>query len=336
MAIGSLRDMNRRAVAVVSISLLTAVCLFAFAAGQLKLFEGGYEMSGVFAETGGMKPGDDVRVAGVKVGRVMSVEPDFSKGHIVMTWKVDGGVHLGSRTRADIQTATLLGGRYLRLSGAVARPYAEDLPEDRRRIPLDRTSVPFTVTDAIEGGTAIVGELDQQAIDKLLDEVSEIEAPSRQKLARMLRDFRELSQTLNEETPNIQALIANSKKITGTLAAKDEQLRAIIDNSRVLLRALVQRRNELAATIGQGNSTVRTLTQVISRHEKELDRLLSNLHVVTTRLAPNMDALNTDLALLGPTFRQVAGVKGNGPWVEGLLTGLGPIQPTGPFSTRRP
>ncbi|RAY15844.1 MCE family protein [Actinomadura craniellae] len=336
MALRSLQDMNRRVVAVVSISLLTVGCLFAFAAGQLRLFEGGYEMSGVFTETGGMKPGDDVRVAGVKVGRVRSVEPDFTRGHIVMTWQVDGGVQLGSRTRADIQTATLLGGRYLRLSGPVARPYMADLPADRRRVPLERTSVPFTVTDAIEGASELTGTLDQRAVDKLLDEVAKIETPDRQRLARMLRDFKELSTALNEEYPNIQALIANSKKITGTLAAKDRQLKAIVDNSQVLLRALVQRRNELAATIGQGNRTVRTLSQVIGRHERDLNRLLDNLHLVTARLAPNMDALNADLALLGPTFRQVANVRGNGPWVEGLMTGLGPLQPTGPHSTRRP
>jgi phospholipid/cholesterol/gamma-HCH transport system substrate-binding protein len=48
-----------------------------------------------------------------------------------------------------------------------------------------------------------------------------------------------------------------------------------------------------------------------------------------------MDALNTDFSLLGPTFQQVANLKGNGPWIEGVLTGLGPLQPPGPISTRR-
>ncbi|NED59257.1 MCE family protein, partial [Micromonospora aurantiaca] len=58
-------------------------------------------------------------------------------------------------------------------------------------------------------------------------------------------------------------------------------------------------------------------------------------HLLTTRLAPNMDALNTDFSLLGPTFQQVANLKGNGNWIEGVLTGLGPLQPPGPISTRR-
>jgi phospholipid/cholesterol/gamma-HCH transport system substrate-binding protein len=332
----SFRDLNRRVVALVSIAVLAAVCAFTYAVGQLKLFSGGYEMSGVFTDTGGLKSDDDVRVAGVKVGSVTSVRPDFARGHVVITWTVDGDVTLGgAATRADVRTATLLGGRYLRLSGPIGRPYAADLPAVRRRIPLDRTSVPVTVNDAIEGATHLTGSLDQKAIAKLLDETAKIETPSARQLRRMLRNFRALATTFNEEYPDIQRLIANSKTVTGTLAAKDAELARIVTASQTLLDTLVRRRAELVATIGQSNRTVRTLTDVIGRHRHELDTLLADLHLLTTRLAPNMEALNTDFALLGPTFIQLANIRGNGPWMEGLLTGLGPLQPTGPTSTRR-
>ncbi|HEY7484204.1 MAG TPA: MlaD family protein [Streptosporangiaceae bacterium] len=333
LRIGSLRDANRRVVAVVTIAVLAAACAFAFAVGQLKLFRGGYEMSGVFTDTGGLKRNDDVRVAGVKVGQITSVRPDFGQGHIVITWTVDDGIDLGRATHADVATSTLLGGRYLRLSGPVGRPYMADLPADRRRIPLVRTSVPFTVTDAIEGATRITGSLDQKAINKLLDETTKIKTPSSQKLHQMLQNFRVLSTTLNDEYPDIQRLIANSKTVTGTLAAKDAELVRIVNSSEILLRALVRRRNELAATIGQSNQTVRTLTTVISRNQRELNTLLDDLHLLTTRLQPNMDALNTDFALLGPTFSQLANIRGNGPWLEGMITGVGPLQPFGPNAT---
>jgi phospholipid/cholesterol/gamma-HCH transport system substrate-binding protein len=335
-SVPSFRDLNRRVVAIVSISVLAAVCAFTYAVGQLKLFSGGYEMSGVFSDTGGLKADDDVRVAGVKVGSVTSIRPDFARGTVVITWTVDDDVALGgAATRADIRTATLLGGRYLRLSGPIGRPYAADLPTARRRIPMDRTSVPVTVNDAIEGATHLTGSLDQKAIEKLLDETAKIETPSAGQLRRMLQNFRALAATFNEEYPDIQRLIANSKTVTGTLAAKDAELARIVTASRALLDTLVRRRAELAATIGQSNRTVRTLTDVISRHRRELDTLLADLHLLTTRLAPNMNALNTDFALLGPTFLQLSNIRGNGPWLEGLLTGLGPLQPAGPHSTRR-
>ncbi|TDD84201.1 MCE family protein [Actinomadura rubrisoli] len=336
MALKSLRDANHRIVAIVSLSVLAAACVFAFAVGQLHLFDRGYTMSGEFSDTAGLKKGQDVRVAGVRAGRVTGVRPDFARGRVIVTWHVNAGIDLGPDTRAEIQTTTLLGGRYLRLSGPVARPYLASVPESRRRIPLARTSVPFTVPDALEGAQNIVGKLDQKSIDKLLTEVTKIKSPGAAKLTRILVNVQDLSRTLNDSYPQIQRLIENSKTITGTLAAKDDELREIIDATQVLLRTLVDRRDELAATIGQGNRTVRTLSNVISQNQRQLDSLLDNLHLLTTRLAPNMDALNTDFSLLGPTFQQVANLKGNGPWIEGLLTGLGPLQPAGPISTRRP
>ncbi|XVQ10118.1 MlaD family protein [Spirillospora sp. CA-255316] len=336
MALKSLRDVNHRIVAVVTLTALGAACVFAFAAGQLHLFERGYTMSGVFADTAGLKNGNDVRLAGVRVGRVTSVEPDFSTGTILVTWHVNEGIDLGPDTRAEIQTTTLLGGRYLRLSGPVTGRLMADVPEERRRIPLARTAVPFTVPEALDSAQNIVGKLDQRSIDTLLTQINRIESPGAAKLRRILVNLRQLSQTLNDSFPEIEKLIDNGKTITGTLAAKDEELRQIINASQVLLQSLVQRRDELAATIGQGSRTVRTLSNVIDGNQRELDKLLDNLHLLTTRLQPNMDALNTDFALLGPTFTQVANLKGNGPWIEGLLTGLGPIQPPGPISTRRP
>ncbi|TMR00170.1 MCE family protein [Actinomadura soli] len=336
MALKSLRDADQKIVAIVTLAALAAGCVFAFTVGQLHLLDRGYTMSGEFSDAAGLKEGQDVRVAGVKSGRITSVEPDFRHGRIIVTWQVDAGIDLGPKTRAEIRTTTLLGGRYLRLSGPVAEPYMADVPEPRRRIPLARTSVPFTVPDALEGAQNIVGRLDQKSIDRLLTQVNKIKSPGAAKLNRILVNIQDLSRMLNDSYPEIQKLIENSKTITGTLAGKDEQLREIINASQVLLQTLVNRRDELAATIGQGSRTVRTLSNVISRNQKELNTLLDNLHLLTTRLAPNMDALNTDFSLLGPTFQQLAILKGNGPWVEGVLTGLGPLQPPGPISSRRP
>ncbi|MGH3388114.1 MAG: MlaD family protein [Actinomadura sp.] len=328
----SLRDVSHKAVAIVSVVVLGATCTFAFAAGQLRLFDGGYEMSGVFTDTGGIKSGDDVRVAGVKVGRVDSVRPDFAHGQVVITWTVDDDIRLGRQTQAGVQTATLLGGRYIKLSGPVGAPFLADLPEEQRRVPVERTSVPFTVTDSINSATKIASGIDQQAINKILDETTRIKTPSREKLGQMLRNINTLATMLNDRNPEIQRLVTNSKKITGTLAAKDAQLIRLINASRALLDELVRRRNELAATIGQSSSVVRTLSQAIAQHEKEINAILDDVHLLTQRLAPNMDVFNEGWARLGPTFHQVA-LTSDGPWINAVLTGFGPLQPPFPVST---
>ena len=333
----SFRDMNRRVVAVVFLTLLGLATGFAYLVGQQHLFSSGYELSAVFSDTGGLTTGQDVRVAGVRSGRVTGIHPDFQHGHVIVTMEVDSGIHLGTGTHADVELSTLLGGRYVRLSGPVGHPYLENLSATRRQIPVERTSVPFTITDALQNATRFTDTIDTKTIDKLLDETAKIKTPTATKLQQMLANFNTLAGLLNDDAPQIKDLIAKSKQLTGTLAAKDTQLRQIIDASQKLLNTLVARRDELRQTLGQGSRLVRTLTATIDQHQKDLDNLLSSLHLLTTKLSVNMDALNTDLSLLGPTFTLVGGVKSpnkNDHWLEGLLTGLGPLQPPGPVSSK--
>lgn len=336
MALRSLRDVNKRVVAVVFVTLAVAFSAFAFAVGQLHLFSGGYEISGVFKDSGGIAAGQDVRVAGVKSGMVTGVHADFAHGDVIITMRIDSDIKLGPTTHADVQLATLLGGRYIRLSGPVGTPYLDQMPDARRRIPLERTSTPFTVTDALEGATNLSGKLDFKAINKIIESTRKINTPTQEKLKLMLANFNKLAGVLDDNAPQIRQLISNSKNLTGTLAAKDQQLKQLIDAGQVLLQHLVARRDQLAATIGNSSQLVATLTATIDAHKKELDSVLADLHLLTTRLAPNMDALNADFALLGPTFTQIANTKATGGqnWIEGLLTGLGPLQPPGPISSR--
>jgi phospholipid/cholesterol/gamma-HCH transport system substrate-binding protein len=339
MAIRSFRDFNKRVVSVVFIAVMAAITVFAYAVGQLHLLSGGYTISAVFSDSGGLRTGEDVLVAGVRSGLVTGIRPDFRRGVVVVTMQVDGGVHLGTDTHAQIELTTLLGGRFVKLSSAVAKPYLEDLPERRRQIPESRTNVPFTVVDALSDVTRINQGIDFSRVDHLLDETGKIRTPTQQQLGRMLANFNELAGMLNDNTPYITRLIAETRDITGTLSAKDTELRTIIDAGQTLLTALVRRRDELRTTLGDGSSVVRTLSTAISEHEGQLDSLLSSLHLLTANLAPNMDALNTDLALLGPTFARVAAARPPSPgehWIEALLTGLGPIQPPGPIAERHP
>ncbi|MFC7587330.1 MlaD family protein [Nonomuraea antimicrobica] len=120
MAGRSFRDRDKHAVGLVSLATLAAVLVGTFLVGSLGLLEGGYTVSGVFTDSGGLRTGNDVRVAGVRVGEVTEVRADYAQGQVVVTWRVDDGVRLGRGTRADITLSNLLGGRYVKLTGAVS------------------------------------------------------------------------------------------------------------------------------------------------------------------------------------------------------------------------
>ncbi|MDL4816428.1 MlaD family protein [Actinomadura opuntiae] len=325
----SFRDRSPVAIAAVTIPTLAALVIAAYAYGSLGLFQGGYTMSGVFAGTGGLQKGAEVQLAGVKVGKVTGVRPDFRDGHVIVTWKVDSGIRLGPRMHADIRLSNLLGGQYVRLSGPVARPYLKTLPDGRRRIPLERTSIPYTLSNTLGSASTIAGRLDARSVDRLLGEAAKVKLPSQQETAKMLADLRKVSTALNDSFPQVAAIIANSGKLSGALASKDRQLTQLLDYGDTLLKELVRRRDDLAAALGSGSRVVKSLDDTLATHQKQLNTVLNDFHLAAQTMAgDNLPSMNVALAWFGPAFYQL-GMAGSraGRWMEGGFVGFGPVQP---------
>ncbi|MGW0802784.1 MlaD family protein [Nonomuraea sp. NPDC002799] len=327
MALKSFRDRNKIAVGLVSMAVLAAILATTFLVGNLGLLEGGYTVSGVFADSGGLRTGNDVRVAGVRVGEVTEVRADYAQGHVVVTWRVADDVRLGRGTRADVALSNLLGGRYLKLTGAVSAPYLDQLPEAQRHIPVARTGVPTLVNDAVKDATRLVERLDTGAVDDLLTEAGKIDLSQRGRVTRLLKNIGDLSDTISKSEPQLQKLLANGTKIMDVLEKKDQQLTRLIDAIEVMLSELRRRRTELRTLLGDGSDLVRSTTRLINEHERSLVRVLDDTSAITTRLSGSNGELNSLLAWAGPTFSGLSTMGGQGPWLEAIATGLGPINP---------
>jgi len=105
----SFRDRNPYAVGIVSVLVIAGLTGLAFAVGLFRLLEDTYTVRAEFADAAGLRKGDDVRLAGVKVGRVSGVDVDRSEGRIIVTMHIDTGIEVRDNATAEIALATLLG-----------------------------------------------------------------------------------------------------------------------------------------------------------------------------------------------------------------------------------
>ncbi|MGD9509445.1 MAG: outer membrane lipid asymmetry maintenance protein MlaD [Geminicoccaceae bacterium] len=74
---------------------------------------GGYTLRARFDRVDGLENGGDVRISGIKVGRVLSQELDPQTFRAEVTFSVRNGVELPSDSSAAIVSSGLLGGKYL-------------------------------------------------------------------------------------------------------------------------------------------------------------------------------------------------------------------------------
>ena len=81
------RERNPVVIGAISLAMLAASLVVAFRADDLPVIGGGDTYYAAFEESGGLKPNDEVRIAGVRVGKVNSVELDGD--HVRVDFKVD-------------------------------------------------------------------------------------------------------------------------------------------------------------------------------------------------------------------------------------------------------
>jgi len=304
----SFRDLNQVVVGLVAMVVLAGAVVGAFAFGTLGLFENRYELSAAFTATGGIESGAGVRVAGVTVGEVTGVHPDFDRGQVVLTFEIDEGTELGTATRAEIAAATLLGGYYLRLSGPVEEPFLEDLPADdrRRRLPLEQTQGPASLIGTLSEATSAVRAVDLDAANEVLRQMAGATDRNADLVPRLVQSLSDIGTAVAGREEELRRLAEGGQRLTATLASRDAELVQLVDTATVLLDVLAARRDELATILGAGSDAVAELTATLTEHRASLDAALGDIHVLSDAIGRNIPVINESLAEAGPIFGLLA------------------------------
>lgn len=320
----SFRDMNPYVVGLASVGLIGALVGFAFLVSIFRLFESSYTVTAVFPDAAGMRGGDEVKVAGIKAGRVASLDVDRDRGTVIVTMEVSKGVDLGTGTTAEIALGTLLGSKYIRLAGPVQEPYLADLPADERVIPLERTKTPFDIYMLTNVATRSVEATDTAKLNTFINDLADITEGKQESIARLVNGIDEVATAINSREAELRSLLDRADELTATLAEKDETLVALIDRSRGILRLLADRRDDLAMSLRAGDDAVRELARLITDNEVTIQRLVDELDPTLALLVARQPELNATLAYTGPAQLLQARTGSHGPWVDIFVRSLGP------------
>ncbi|MGQ0624717.1 MAG: MCE family protein [Sporichthyaceae bacterium] len=260
------------------------------------------------ARSGGLQPGDEVRVAGVGVGQVGSVE--LAGSLVRVSFRVGDSLRLGSDSRADVRIATLLGNHVLALTPGGSGT----LPD--RTIPLANTSVPFEVQDIIEAGAPALEKLDgdklRRALAVLADGFRDTPALTRDTLESVAR----LSEVVVMRREQLDRLVSQTAALAGNLDDNRADLIALLREASLIFDEVTRRRAVITELLTDTRALARVLRGVVADNQRKLTPLLKNLNVVLTTLQDNDAALREVAILLGPASRYFANAAGNGPYLD--------------------
>src|SRR5205807_4023577 len=158
---------------------------------------------------------------------------------------VNHGVHLGSDTHAEVALETLLGTRYVRLSGPVVKPYLEDEPEAARTIPNDHTKTPYDIFDLVKVSTRSVEATDTAKLNQFITQLADITGGEHDQISQPLGGVNRVSTALNDREAQLRQLLDRFDQLPGLLADKDQPLVSLIDQGQGILNRVEQRRHDI-------------------------------------------------------------------------------------------
>ncbi|TDD39755.1 MCE family protein [Actinomadura sp. KC06] len=310
------RERNPVPIGLSGFAVIIVLVVLAMNLESIPLISGGDTHTAAFKEAAGLKKDEEVRIAGVKVGKVTDLELDGDR--VKVTFKVDDGVRLGDRTEASIKIKTVLGAHYLALT-----------PRGKgrlgRNIPIERTHVPFEVVPAISELSRRVGAIDVQQVAKSFDVLSETFKNSPEEVRASLQGLRRLSNTVASRDDQLHELAGKAKDVSKLLADRNQDFAKLVADGDRVLQAVQARRAVIHQLLVNTVALSQQVNALISENEKQLRPMLDNLAKVNRVLLKNQDNLDRILQLFAPFARQFADVTGTGRWFDSWIQNLIPI-----------
>ena len=311
-----LSERNPIAAAIVGLVLLGLIAFLVFDSANLPIIGGGTGYTAYFAEDAGLSPGNEVRVAGVIVGRVTGIALAGNK--VAVAFKVKGTA-VGNETTAAIKIKTLLGDKFLAIDPAGKQPQDPGQP-----IPLSRTTSPYDVTQAFTGLGQQVSQINTVQLGKSLQTLAEAFSGTPPYTRSALRGLASLSHAVASRDAQLSGLLQGAKNVTGALAGEDATFAKLLGDGNLLLAELRQRQAAIHALLTGTQALAVQLSGLVNDNQAKLGPALQALNQVTTVLEANQANLKKALALAGPYYRLLGNSLGNGRWFDTYLCGIVP------------
>ncbi|HEX6872125.1 MAG TPA: MCE family protein [Micromonosporaceae bacterium] len=290
---------------------LLAAALGAFGTGD------GSTYRAHFTDVTGLLVGDDVRIAGVRVGRVERIAlAQVGRPAAEVWFTVDEQVPLQRGVRVKVRYRNLVGQRYLALSegpGGTGR-----LPEGGL-IPLAQTTPALDLTVVFNGFRPLFTGLTPADVNRLSYEIIQVLQGEGGTMASLLRRTASLSSTLADRDATIGRLITNLNAVLGVLAERDANLDETILRLQEFVSGLATDRVAIGEAIGQIGGLANATGSLLHQVRPDLAADVTLLDQLAGTLNDNSQVIESTLRRLPDRYEALTRTASYGSWFNFFL-----------------
>jgi len=221
--------------------------------GKIQPFRKGYQIKVTFHHAGGLEPGDDVQLAGMKTGEVTNLALEENK--IVVTLWLRPGTKIREDSMVTISQASIMGGRYVAIS--LGSPSSSEVSPGAVMEGIDPTEMGDVIAKVKELGDDI-----QEAVKRLSKSFSQTADT--------------FTETVQENRENIKSLISSLNEIAKKIESGEGTLGKLVQEEEVY--------NDLKEAVKAAKRVANKASETIEKVGPDLEATMKSVKVITKRL----------------------------------------------------
>jgi phospholipid/cholesterol/gamma-HCH transport system substrate-binding protein len=241
-------------------------------------------------DVGGLVEGDDVRLAGVPVGRVLGL--GVERGRAIVRFELDPDVQITDTWEVAARWRNVIGQRYLYL---YPMDGGERLAEDAR-IPRERSRRTADLGRFFNEITPLLRALDPQEQNKLLDALNTALVGQEEQVQDLVRDLGSLGSTVADQERQIRTVLAEGSELLGEYNRREEELASFLTDLSSVGGVLRARNEELLGAVTDIATVQRELGDMIDRNDDRIEGSLENLRLITDTIARQREPFEATVA----------------------------------------
>lgn len=271
--------------------------------------------SAVFADASKLEVGDDVRVAGVRVGTVGSVE--LLDDHRVRAgFDVDRDVVLSTETSAAVRYLNLVGDRYMELTNGPGA--LQTLPADTE-IPIERTTPALDLDLLLGGLRPVIQGLNPRDVNALTWSLLEIVQGKEGTVESLLAKTASFTSALGDNSQVVEQLITNLQTVMATLAEHGADFSGLVDRLERLVTELSQERDPIGEAIEALDNGTASMAGLLTQARPPLAGTVDELSQVAPLLDGDKHRLDHALGRAPENFRKLVRTGSYGNFIQYYL-----------------
>jgi phospholipid/cholesterol/gamma-HCH transport system substrate-binding protein len=283
----------------------------AFTIGNIHLFEHTYKLTATFDDATGLLKDDNVKVAGVVVGKVTAVQID--QGRAKVAFKVKESVMVPTDSSVSIRWRNLIGQRYLYLyPGTASTVFKGGQTMSKTRSVVD-------VGELFNRLGPIIKAVDPKDVNTFLDSIVQALDGNQEKIRQAIDNLAVVAQSLGSRDQAIGRLVDNVNTVAGAINDRDAQIRTVLDNLVLISQTFSQNTDVLNTAVTQLGDFSDNFGALLANNRVQIDNIIGNLNTLVGEVKVKLPVVDSVLGGLDEAAKRLFAASRYGEWLNQVI-----------------